>query len=259
MKKLSLVKIGGGVIDEEAGLKEVLQRFAALEGPKILVHGGGKIASQLGEKLGIAPQMVDGRRITDAETLRLVTMVYGGLINKNMVALLQAMGCNAIGLTGADGNLIPAHKRAEGAIDWGFAGDFKPGDIQIATLEKLLEAGLVPVMAPLTHDGQGSILNTNADTIAAGLAIALSASYATELVYCFDKKGVLKDVSDPASLIRKMSKEAYKAYKESGIIAAGMLPKLENAFQALEQGVSSIRLCDSADLNVQEGGTRLCL
>lgn len=254
-----MLKIGGGVIDEETELKKVLERFSTLEGPKILIHGGGKIAGQLGEKLGIAPKMVDGRRITDAETLGLVTMVYGGLINKNIVAQLQAIGCNAIGLTGADANLMPAHKRQKGLVDYGFAGDFEPADIQTTVLEKLLEAGLVPVIAPLTHDGQGSMLNTNADTIAAGLAIALSASYTTELVFCFDKKGVLKDVNDPASLISEMNGKQYQDYKKNGIIAAGMLPKLENAYQALAQGVSSIRLCHSTDLHVSEEGTRLWL
>ncbi len=259
MKKLQLVKIGGGIIDEEGALKKVLLSFAELQGPKILIHGGGKIASQLGGSLGIVPKMVDGRRITDAETLKLVTMVYGGLINKNIVALLQAAGCNAIGLTGADGNLILAHRRAKGTIDYGFAGDFDPAHIQTTVLDKLLSADLTPVVAPLTHDGQGSMLNTNADTIAAGLAIALSATYATELVFCFDKKGVLKNVDDPTSLISEMNEKQYQEYKAGGVIAAGMLPKLENAYQALAQGVDSIRLCHSADLNKPEEGTRLCL
>lgn len=259
MEKVSIVKIGGNVVDDQQALREVLQKFAQLQGYKVLVHGGGKIATQVGEKLGIKAQMVEGRRITDAATLEVVTMVYGGLANKKIVALLQSLGCNAIGLTGADGNLIPANKRSGTAIDYGFVGDFEAFHINTALLESLFGLGISPVVAPLTHDQEGSMLNTNADTIASGLAIALAQAFDTTLIYCFEKKGVLADIKDPDSLIPSMNREGYVDYKSRGIIADGMIPKLDNAFNALEAGVARVRICQASEMVEPESGTSLCL
>lgn len=259
MEKATIVKIGGNVVDDPQALREVLQKFAQLQGYKVLVHGGGKIATQIGEKLGIRARMVEGRRITDADTLEVVTMVYGGLANKKIVAGLQSMGCNAIGLTGADGNLIPAHKRSGAAIDYGFVGDFEPFHINTALLEKLFVLGISPVVAPLTHDQEGSMLNTNADTIASGLAVALAQDFDTTLVYCFEKRGVLTDINDPASLISSMDRKSYADYKSKGIIADGMIPKLDNAFNALDAGVAKVRICQAADMVEPDSGTSLCL
>ena len=259
MQDLTIVKIGGNVVDNPDLLQEVLQQFTQLQGHKLLVHGGGKLATQLGEKMGIKAQLVDGRRVTDAETLQIVTMVYGGGINKRIVALLQAKGCNALGLTGADGNLIPAHKRRQGERDWGFVGDFNASDINISLLESLFAAGITPVVAPLTHDGQGSLLNTNADTIASGLAVALSERFTTRLVYSFEKKGVLTDINNPDSVIATIKPHTYAGYKQEGVIADGMIPKLDNAFRAIEAGVSSVRICYATDIAQPQTGTTLCL
>lgn len=259
MEKATVVKIGGNVVDDPQALREVLQKFSQLQGYKVLVHGGGKIATQIGEKLGIRAQMVEGRRITDADTLEVVTMVYGGLANKKIVALLQSMGCNAIGLTGADGNLIPASKRTGAAIDYGFVGDFEVFHINIALLEKLFQLGISPVVAPLTHDQEGSMLNTNADTIASGLAVALAQDFDSTLIYCFEKRGVLTNINDPDSLISSMDRESYADYRKKGIIADGMIPKLDNAFKALDAGVAKVRICQASDMVVPESGTSLCL
>ncbi|EMR04411.1 acetylglutamate kinase [Cesiribacter andamanensis] len=256
---LTIVKIGGNVVDNAQLLDQVLHQFIKLQGLKLLVHGGGKLATQLGEKLGLQAQMVGGRRLTDAAMLQVVTMVYGGEINKTIVALLQAAGCNALGLTGADGNLIPAHKRQKGALDWGFVGDFDPVSINTGLLQSLFAAGITPVVAPLTHDGQGSLLNTNADTIASGLAVALSPFYPTTLTYCFEKKGVLLDVEDEASVISRITPEDYSQYKVQGVIAEGMLPKLDNAFAALQAGVVQVRICHALDIAHPQTGTALCL
>ncbi len=259
MQNLTILKIGGNVVDNPQLLQEVLQQFNQLQGYRILVHGGGKLATQLGERLGIKSTTIEGRRVTDAAMLEIVTMVYGGDINKKIVALLQGMGCNALGLTGADGNLIPAHKRQPGKHDWGYVGDFETANINVGLLEQLFAAGLTPVVAPLTHDGQGSMLNTNADTIAAGLAMALSRRFTTTLIYSFEKPGVLADVKDPDSVISSITPESYARYQQEGIIAEGMIPKLDNAFQALEAGVSSVRICYATDLVHPQRGTTLCL
>lgn len=241
-----IVKIGGNILDNPERLHQFLVDFAQLPEPKLLVHGGGKIASALGQRLGISPKMVDGRRITDAETLDLVTMVYGGLVNKQVVAKLQALGCNAIGLTGADANCIAAHKRPVGTIDYGFAGDVAGSQsINIQALEAFFSAGLTPVFAPLTHDTQGSMLNTNADTIASVLATALASKYTVQLVYSFEKKGVLQDSSNDDSVISNINQDTYSALKAQGIVNAGMIPKLDNAFGALKQGVSEVLICDA--------------
>jgi acetylglutamate kinase len=262
MQELKIIKIGGNVIDHEEKLQAFLADFAGLPGLKVLVHGGGKVASDLSRTLGIEPQMVEGRRITDEATLRVVTMVYAGLINKNIVARLQAHGTNALGLTGADANIIPATKRQVGSIDYGFAGDINPDQLTGDTLARFLEQGLTPVVAPITHDQQGHLLNTNADTIASSLAVALSGHFSVQLVYCFEKAGVLLNVNDDASLIPHLTHPEYQRLKEEGVIAAGMIPKLDNAYAAIEAGVTAVRICHADDLKgltegAAEAGTLL--
>ena len=261
LPNLYIIKIGGNVIDDNASLQSFLANFAHLPGLKILVHGGGKLATQLSAKLGIEPKLVDGRRITDEETLRVVTMVYAGLINKNIVAALQAINCNAIGLTGADGNFIRTDKRPVKSIDYGFVGDMNEGSVAAANVGKLLQAGFVPVFSAITHNGRGQLLNTNADTIASALAIALSALYNTTLIYCFEKKGVLRDVDNEASVISNIAPLLYQQLKEQQIIAGGMLPKLENAFAAIGAGVSAVIIGKADDLGQLQHqpsfGTRL--
>ena len=261
MQNLTIVKIGGNVVDNPELLQDVLQQFIQLPGYKLLVHGGGKLATQLGERLGIKATMVDGRRVTDAAMLEIVTMVYGGGINKKIVSLLQAKGCNALGLTGADGNLIPArkrNKRNKDDQDWGFVGDFDEQHINVALLDSFFGAGLTPIVAPLTHDGKGNLLNTNADTIASGLAVALSRLFTTTLVYSFEKKGVLTDINDPDSVIATITPENYARYKSEGVINEGMIPKLDGAFRAIDAGVSSVRICYATDIAHPQSGTTLC-
>lgn len=257
MQELYIIKIGGNILDNTDRLRRFLIDFAALPGLKMLVHGGGKIASAIGQRLGISPQLIDGRRITDAATLDLVTMVYGGLINKQVVAQLQALGCNALGLTGADGNLILAQKRPAGKIDYGFAGDVAgPESIDARALSALLTQGFIPVFAPLTHDGKGSMLNTNADTIASVLATALATIYQVKLVYCFEKKGVLQNADDETSVIAEIDEARYKELKDAGTITQGMIPKLDNAFAALKQGVSAVQIGEATEINnMVAGGT----
>ena len=248
-KSLKVIKIGGNVIDNSENLHRFLKDFTALPGYKVLVHGGGKVATQLSETLGIEPKLVDGRRITDIETLRVVTMVYGGLINKNMVAQLQRYGCNAIGLTGADGDMIKAKKRPVKSIDYGFVGDLDKDSVNTQNLASLLEAGSTPVFCALTHDGEGQLLNTNADTIASALAVALAGDYYTTLIYCFEKKGVLKDINDESSLIKEINPAGYEELKLHQVIHSGMLPKLDNAFSAIACGVSGVVIGHSDDLS----------
>lgn len=261
MEALYIIKIGGNVIDNSENLYHFLKYFTALPGYKILVHGGGKVATQLSETLGIEAKLVDGRRITDIETLRVVTMVYGGLINKNIVAQLQRFGSNAIGLTGADGNLIRAKKRPVKTIDYGFVGDLDEGSVNADGISKLLEAGFAPVFSALTHDGDGQLLNTNADTIASALAVALSNLYHTTLVYCFEKKGVLQDIDDEDSLIREIDPQRYEELKIQQIIHSGMLPKLDNAFKAISCGVKAVIIGKADELGKikdnEPFGTRL--
>ncbi len=260
-KQLTIIKIGGNVIDNSENLHRFLLDFTALSGDKILVHGGGKIATELGESLGIEAKMVEGRRITDIETLRIVTMVYAGLINKNMVAQLQAKGSNAIGLTGADGNIITAKKRPvikvppsgedteETVIDYGFVGDLDEKSVSSATLASLLTAGFVPVLCAITHDGETQLLNTNADTIASAVAVAMSALYDTRLVYCFEKKGVLKNVDDDDSVVRAIRTGEFEGLKADGTVQGGMIPKLHNAFEAISKGVSAVYIGKADELN----------
>jgi acetylglutamate kinase len=248
MEELYVIKIGGNVIDDEQSLQSFLQSFASITDKKILVHGGGKIATKIGEQLGIVSKYIDGRRITDAATIDLVTMVYGGLINKKIVAGLQALQCNAIGLTGADGNILSARKRPVKEIDYGFAGDIIPSDEGIGNLNVLVENKFFPIIAPLTHDGKGQILNTNADTIASTIAVGLSKRYKVRLLYCFEKKGVLSDVEDPSTIIRLITKETYRQLLSENKLFAGIIPKIDNAFAAINSGVDSVLIGDAADL-----------
>lgn len=260
MKQLTIIKIGGNVIDNSEKLHQFLLDFTALPGDKILVHGGGKIATELGVSLGIEPKMVEGRRITDIETLRIVTMVYAGLINKNMVAQLQAKGCNAIGLSGADGNVVRAVKRPVGTIDYGFVGDLDESSVAVKTLDSLLTSGLVPVLCAITHDGDTQLLNTNADTIASAVAVAMSAVYETRLVYCFEKKGVLRDVEDDLSLVTEIKRNEFETLKDKGVVSGGMIPKLHNAFEAIRQGVTAVYIGKADELpqiDIKGFGTRL--
>ncbi|MFY0652879.1 MAG: acetylglutamate kinase [Cyclobacteriaceae bacterium] len=256
MKSIQIIKIGGNIIDNPEALDKFLQNFAKVEGHKVLVHGGGKIASEMSKKMGIPVKMVQGRRVTDEATIKLVTGVYGGQINKNIVADLQTLGCNALGLTGADMNIIPAHKRVNAEIDYGFVGDFNTEDINIENLSKVIEMGMTPVFCALTHDQQGNMLNTNADTIASGLAVALSKNYSSQLTYCFDKKGVLRDVNDDNSIIEHIDQKFYTELKQSGAIHDGMIPKLDNSFNAIENGVDKI-VIKHADYILGNKGTTL--
>lgn len=262
MKRLSVIKIGGNVIDNSEKLHQFLLDFTALPGDKILIHGGGKIATELGVSLGVEAKMVDGRRITDIETLRIVTMVYAGLINKNMVAQLQAKGCNAIGLTGADGNIIKAVKRPVKEIDYGFVGDLDEASVSSSTLDSLLLAGLTPVLCAITHDGDSQLLNTNADTIASAVAVAMSSLYETVLVYCFEKRGVMRDVEDDNSLVPEIRMAEFEGLKQEGVVSGGMIPKLHNAFEAIKSGVSAVYIGKADELpqiNEQGFGTRLII
>lgn len=257
MAKLYIIKIGGHIIDDEKKLSSFLNDFAAINGKKILVHGGGKLATKLAEQLNIPQQVVEGRRITDEETLKIVTMVYAGYINKNIVAKLQAAQCNAIGLCGADGDSILAHKRKHPVMDYGFVGDVDA--INTVLIQNLLDQNIVPVFAPITHDQQGQLLNTNADTIARELASGMSGSYEVHLVFTFEKAGVLLNVNDESTLIKKLDHVYYQQLKKPSRkgekISAGMIPKLDNAFEALKNGVSSVVIGKAENLNELVAGT----
>ena len=243
---LFIIKIGGNIIDDEAKLSSFLQNFADIKEKKILVHGGGKLATRVAEAMGIKQQLIDGRRITDAETLKVVTMVYAGYINKNIVEELQALDCNVIGLSGADGNLIRSHKRNNAGIDYGFAGDIDEVNIEFINL--LLQQNIFLVIAPITHDKKGLLLNTNADTIAAEIAKAMASLYNVSLIYCFEKNGVLINEEDETSSIKKINPGSYNELKEKNIISAGMIPKLDNAFAALHAGVQYISIGNAENL-----------
>lgn len=248
MVELLVIKIGGNIIDDEAKLSSFLKAFAAVKEKKILIHGGGKVATKIGDKLGIESKYVDGRRITDADTIDVVTMVYGGLVNKKIVAQLQAAGCNAVGVTGADMNLIPAIKRPVKEIDYGFVGDVKSAEIPAANWQVLLDNNFIPVVAPLTHDGKGQILNTNADTMAKETAKALSKLYNVSLVYSFEKAGVLLEANDDSTVIPTINPASYQQLKAEEKIFAGMIPKLDNAFAALNSGVSKVIIGKAEEL-----------
>ena len=264
---LKIIKIGGNIIDDEIKLRVFLKNFTAITGHKILVHGGGKMATRVAESMGIRQQLIEGRRITDAETLKVVTMVYAGYINKNIVAQLQAIGCNAIGLSGADGNVIRSHKRVvsspsgaggQQVPDYGFAGDVD--EVNVPLIQQLLEQKIALIFCHVTHDAKGLLLNTNADTIAQEIAKAMSRQYDVSLIYCFEKAGVLMDAEDGKSVIKKMSAASFVSLKEKNIISAGMIPKLQNAFAALDAGVQHISVGHADDLQqliTQEAGTNI--
>ena len=254
-EKLTLIKVGGKIVEEEATLQALLSDFAAIEGRKVLVHGGGRSATKLAARLGIESQMVTGRRITDAETLKIVTMVYGGLVNKNIVARLQACGVNALGLTGADMDVIRSVKRPVKDVDYGFVGDVERVDATL--LGDLIAKEVVPVMAPLTHDGCGNMLNTNADTIAGETAKALAQLFDVTLVYCFEKRGVLRDENDDDSVIPQITRADFEQLVADGVVQGGMIPKLENAFEALRAGVSQVIITQASAINMPGEGTRI--
>ena len=245
---LYIIKTGGTVIDDPGTLHSFLADFSAIPGKKILVHGGGKIATAIGEKLGIASEYIDGRRITNDATIDLVTMVYAGLINKKIVATLQSLKCNAVGLTGADANVLPAKKRPVKSIDYGWVGDVNPDDINPAIWRLFLDNSIVPVVAPLTHDRFGHILNTNADTIAAVLSTCLSKLYHVKLVFCFEKDGVLQDINDERSSLTQLKAKAYHELAKNKKLFAGILPKIDNAFNALNSGVQEVVIGNSNSL-----------
>ena len=239
-EKLTIVKIGGNIIENDKELNKFMVAFSKIDDHKILVHGGGKKATAIAQKLGIESKLIDGRRITDAETLEVITMVYGGLINKNIVAKLQANSINAIGLSGADANSITSKKRKHKIIDFGYVGDVE--HVANESIAKLLEAKFTPVFCAITHDRKGQLLNTNADTIASQIAVAMSKTYEVNIKYCFELNGVLKDIQDKNSVINNINSESYKMLKEKNIIADGMLPKLDNCFDALKNGVQKVAI-----------------
>lgn len=258
MQELIIVKVGGKVVEEPETLQQLLKNFAALPSPKILVHGGGRSATTMAERLGVKTQMIDGRRITDAPMLEIVTMVYGGLVNKNIVAGLQAQQQNALGITGADMNMIKSKKRVHPTIDYGFVGDIEK--INSKALIQLLNQGVVPVIAPLTHDGKGNMLNTNADTMASSVAAALANSFKVTLTFCFEKQGVLQDIEDENSVIPLITPQKYEELKKNKVVVEGMIPKLDNGFEALNKGVYQIQITNVEALsNSKNRGTTLRL
>ena len=254
MNKLTLVKVGGKIVEDSETLKQLLSDFSKIEGHKVLVHGGGRSATAIAAKLGIESQMVNGRRITDEETLKVVTMVYGGLVNKQIVAGLQSIGVNALGLTGADLNYMRSEKRPVKDVDYGFVGDVK--EVNADILADLIARGVVPVLAPLTHDNAGNMLNTNADTIAGEAAKALAKHFEVTLMFCFEKKGVLMSETDDESVIPEITPALFEKYVADGIISGGMIPKLENSFEAINAGVKQV-VITRADLIHISGGTKI--
>ncbi|MDE5789996.1 MAG: acetylglutamate kinase [Muribaculaceae bacterium] len=254
---INVVKIGGNVIDNPSALENFLRDFACLEGKKILVHGGGKEATRMSESMGIKANMIEGRRVTDRATLDIVTMVYAGLINKRIVAMLQSMGCDAVGLTGADGNVIPATRRPAKPIDYGFVGDIDPANVNDKFIASLLDEGAVPVFCAICHDGKGTLLNCNADTIASSVALGASRIGETLLTYCFEKPGVMSDVDNEDSVISVITPDSFEELKEKGIVAAGMIPKLQNALKSAREGVKEVRICRAEDLLSEGKGTRI--
>ena len=252
-EKLSIVKIGGNIVDNPDALTAFLADFNRLEGEKILVHGGGVMASKMAKELGVETQMVEGRRITDAETIKIVTMVYAGWINKSIVAALQNIDCNAIGLSGADANVIPSIRRSPQPIDFGFVGDPNPDKINADFITQLIESNITPVFCAITHDENGALLNTNADTIAYTVAAAMSKKYQATLYFCFEKEGVLRDVDNPNSIIPMITKAEAESYKSEGVIAGGMIPKIDNSFKAIEEGVSEVVILHAGNLLKKKG------
>jgi acetylglutamate kinase len=255
--KISIVKIGGNIINDEEQLDTFLADFAKIKGPKILVHGGGVIATEFNERLGNETSMVNGRRVTSSEDLDMITMVYAGLLNKKIVSKLQGYNCNALGLTGADANSIIAVKRPAKPIDFGWVGDVK--EVNGAAIDVFLQNHMTPVFCAVSHDGKGQLFNTNADTVATEIAIGMSAIYEAALVFCFEKKGVLRDVNDDESVIQQIDMTTYEELKSQGIISKGMLPKMENSFHALKNGVSKVIIGDPAVLQYSAGSTTVTL
>ena len=255
---IKVVKIGGNVIDNEAALERFVADFAAIEGQKVLVHGGGKLATRLAEKLEIPTTMIDGRRVTDSQTLDVVTMVYAGLVNKKVVAMLQAAGCNAIGLSGADANVVKATRRAAKPIDFGFVGDISVEGVDADFILSLTQRGVVPVFCSIMHDGAGTLLNCNADSVASAVAVALAQKAETELVFCFEKAGVMADIDNPDSVIPEIRPQSYKTLLADGVVNKGMIPKIDGAFRALECGVKVVTIKHSAQLN-EDSGTKIML
>ncbi len=260
-QKLYVIKIGGSLIDKEKDLMSFLEEFTSIKALRVLVHGGGKLASDLAEKLNIPQQMKDGRRVTDQKTLDIVTMVYAGKINKNIVVKLQRFNCSAIGFSGADGNLIKAEKRAVSNVDYGFVGDVVSQSVNVDLLQKFLELQLTPVFSAITHDQKGNLLNTNADSIASVLAQALSQIYDVELLYCFDKDGVLENVENSDSLVKTLNSKKYEQLRSENKLNEGILPKLKNAFLSKENNVNKVVLLNEAklqnQLNYQNEGTEI--
>lgn len=254
---ITVVKIGGNVIDNEATLERFVADFAQLPSPKILIHGGGKLATRLAEKLEIPTTMIEGRRVTDAATLDVVTMVYAGLINKQVVAKLQREGCNALGFSGADGNMIPAVRRNPEPLDYGFVGDIEASKINTQLLSSLLEGGVTPVFCAITHDGEGTLLNSNADSVASAVAVATSTIDETNLIFCFEKQGVLRDVEDDSSVISLITKDDYPILRSEGVISKGMIPKIDNAFRAIDEGVKSVTIKHSERVADPTAGTTI--
>jgi acetylglutamate kinase len=258
MKELLVIKIGGNILDDEQVLKKFISDFARIPQPKILMHGGGKLATRLSEKLGLKTQMINGRRVTDAETLQVVTMVYAGWINKSIVATLNAHKCTSLGLCGADALLIPATKRTKGETDYGFAGDIFEERINATLINDLIEKGLTPVIAPITSDENGQLLNTNADTIASGVATALSKFYKVKLIFGFEKEGVLRN----NEIIPSIQPDLYSELKKKNIVSDGMIPKLDNAFAAIERGVNEVIIGNAIRINdmiESNAGTKISL
>ena len=254
MEKLTLIKVGGKIVEEPDTLQQLFRDFSSIEGHKVLVHGGGRSATKIASQLGIESQMVNGRRITDAEMLKVVTMGYGGLVNKNIVAGLQSLQVNALGLTGADMNIMRSDKRPVKDVDYGFVGDVK--EVNADVLASLIQQGIVPVLAPLTHDKQGHMLNTNADTIAGEAAKALAKYFDVTLMFCFEKKGVLLNEDDDESVIPEIDRASFQKYEAEGIIQGGMIPKLENAFQAIDAGVKEVIITQASEIH-KHTGTRV--
>lgn len=256
-QKLTIVKVGGKIIESEDNLKQLIEKFSLINSAKVLVHGGGRSATKIATKLGVETTMVEGRRVTDKAMLDVVTMVYGGLVNKQLVSLLQSYGVNAIGLTGADGDVIRSHRREVKSVDYGFVGDVDT--VNVLLLSQLLYANLVPVLAPLTHDGRCNMLNTNADTIASSVAVALSDVYDVTLCYCFEFYGVLRDATDNNSVIHKITKDSYQELRESDVVSGGMIPKLDNAFDALEKGVNEVIITSIDGIGNPQRGTHIII
>lgn len=253
MDSIKVVKIGGNVVDNPEALARFISDFVKLPGRKILVHGGGKEATRMSARLDIPTTMIEGRRVTTRETLDIVTMVYAGLVNKRIVAMLQAAGCNALGLTGADANAITATRRPAEPVDYGFVGDIAPEGVSSELISSLLDAGITPVYCAITHDGHGTLLNCNADTIASSVAVGASRVAPTDLVFCFEQPGVMEDINRPDSLIPLITPDIYADLRAKGVVSKGMIPKIDNAFKAISSGVTSVTIKHSDALNTGIG------